>query len=386
MLQPIANIQRDQNHDDLSTVPSPLHYSVLYSFRGGGDGAGPEAGLVRDAAGNLYGTTVYGGTSGRGVVFKLDPSGNETVLHAFRGGRTDGALPFAGLVRDTAGNLYSTTYFGGPSNLGVVFKLDPRGNETVLHRFGGGFPDGAFPMAGLIRDTAGNLYGTTTSGGGSGNGVVFKLDPSGHKTLLYRFKGYPNDGYYPVAPLVRDAAGNLYGTTYFGGPTDAGVVFKLDPSGNETILHYFKSNPDGAWPAAGLVRDPAGNLYGTTETGGYFGNGVVFKLDPSNNETILHYFKKFDPADGIGPLAGLVRDATGKLYGTTYGGGSFGGGGVVFELGNGSEIIRLHSFAEYPTDAEHPCAGLVRDAAGNLYGTTDKGGSSGDGVVFKLSY
>jgi uncharacterized repeat protein (TIGR03803 family) len=276
-----------------------------------------------------------------------------TVLHTFIG-LSSGAFPAAGLGRDNAGNLYGTTEEGGDSacgsgfsfGCGVVFKLDTTGRETVLHRITVS-ADGAFPAAGLVRDNAGNLYGTTEEGGdlscgsgsGFGCGVVFKLDTSGRETVLHRFTGAA-DGGTPAAGLVRDAAGNLYGTTRGGGDLaceigfGCGVVFKLDTSGRETVLHRFTGGADGSAPLAGLVRDNAGNLYGTTEEGGEL-PGVVFKLDTTGKETVLHRFT--GGADGGYPAAGLVRDAAGNLYGTTVYGGDLAcysgmGCGVVFKL------------------------------------------------------
>jgi uncharacterized repeat protein (TIGR03803 family) len=281
--------------------------TVLYSFTGGADGATPYAGLIQDGAGNLYGTTPYAGTSGQGVVFKLircdsTPSGYEfKVLHSFTGG-ADGAIPFAGLVGDPAGNLYGTTYFGGatsacypPYGCGVVFKLSPSGTETVLYSFTG--LDGFNPN-GLVRDAAGNLYGTTVvtwlGNQEVGAGVVFKLSPNRTETVLYSFTGGA-DGGFPQAGVIRDSAGNFYGTTYFGGGSSAcpvfdnscGVVFKLSPTGTETVLHSFTGGADGGNPNAGLIQDAAGNLYGTTILGGATSTcelpywcGVVFKLAP----------------------------------------------------------------------------------------------------------
>jgi uncharacterized repeat protein (TIGR03803 family) len=279
--------------------------SVLYSFAGPPDGAEPTAALIKDKAGNLYGTTSLGGAGtctlagipGCGTAFKLDTSGNETVLHNFTDS-PDGAIPVAGLIMDKAGNLYGTTAFGGIATCfsglgcGTVFKLDTSGNETVLHSFTNS-PDGAAPSAVLIRDKAGNLYGTTAFGGASTNipcfegcGTVFKLDTSGNETLLHSFTFSGADGIIPEAGLIMDKAGNLYGTTYNGGASGnclggCGTVFKVDTSGNETVLHSFGSMAgDGISPAAGLIMDKAGNLYGTTRAGGAYGAGTVFKIIP----------------------------------------------------------------------------------------------------------
>jgi uncharacterized repeat protein (TIGR03803 family) len=259
--------------------------TVLYSFTGGADGAQPTGVLVRDASGNLYGTALIGGSfdgecpafgPGCGVVFKLHPSGTLTVLHTFTGG-TDGEGP-RGVIRDGTGNLYGTTSDGGEFHEGIVFKVDTTGKETVLHSFTGG-SDGGAPFAPLIRDAAGNLYGTTI-GGGMGLGVVFKLTPSGKETVLHSFTGGA-DGGQPYAGVVRDALGNLYGTTYNGG-TCCGVVFRVNESGKESVLYTFTGGADGSDPDASLLIQ-SGALYGTTVFGGDLsycgaGCGVVFKL------------------------------------------------------------------------------------------------------------
>ena len=386
-------------------------FKMLHAFTGLSDGGNPMASLIRDTAGNLYGTTNAGGTVACrcGIVFKLDTTGKEGVLHKFTG--ADGANPQAGLVRDAAGNLYGTTVFGGHCNFcGVVFKLDTTGKETVLHRFTFG-ADGANPQAGLVRDAAGNLYGTAGSGGidgpigacaSEGCGVAFKLDTTGKETVLHSFTGKA-DGGHPITSLVRDNAGNLYSTTYAGGIADGrcnftcGIVFKLDTTGKETVLHRFTGGADGKNSSAGLVRDAAGNLYGTTRFGGNLtcgggsvGCGVVFKLDTTGKETVLHKFT--GGTDGAFPNSVLVRDAVGNLYGTTMSGGDpLCQCGVVFKLDtNGKETV-LHKFTG-GTDGAAPQAGLLRDGAGNLYGTAFSAGSNasacggvGCGIVFKLT-
>ena len=352
---------------------------VLYSFRGKADGRFPYAGLVRDAAGNLYGTTYQGGAYGLGTVFKLSKTGKKTVLHSFARTGGDGANPEAGLVRDAAGNLYGTTPYGGASGYGTVFMLDTTGKETVLYSFTGTGGDGAEPLFGyLVRDAAGNLYGTTEGGGASGYGTVFMLDETGNETVLYSFTGTGGDGTEPAAGLVRDAAGNLYGTTKSGGASGYyGTVFMLDTTGKETVLHSFDGS-DGADPLAGLVRDAAGNLYGTTNSGD--GYGTVFMLDETGKETVLHSFKR-PSREGAYPF-GLVRDAKGNLYGTTFEGGASGLGTVFMLDKTGKETV-LHRFAG--SDGAYPDAGLVRDAKGNLYGTTSIGGAYEDGTMFELT-
>jgi uncharacterized repeat protein (TIGR03803 family) len=357
-------------------------FAVLYSFQGTPDGALPFGGLILDAAGNLYGTTDSGGVSYYGMAFKLDRTGKETVLYSFLAGY--GANPDAGLIRDAKGNFYGTTYWGGAYNWGSVFKLDKKGNETVLHSFREG-ADGQWPQAGLVRDSEGNLYGTTVRSYPGGWGTVFKLSKAGKVTVLHRFSGSP-DGEFPQAALVRDAAGNLYGTTPIGGAfKEFGTVFKVDKTGKETILHSF-SGQDGNSPLAGLIRDREGNLYGTTSGGGtgcgQDGCGTVFKLDTTGKETVLYSFT--GTPDGAGPEGALVRDAAGNLYGTTYRGGSS-DDGTVFKLDTAGKETVLHSFNR--PDGSWPAAGLARDSSGNLYGTTTEGGAyyCGCGTVFKLT-
>jgi uncharacterized repeat protein (TIGR03803 family) len=415
----------------------PDGFSVLHNFAGPPDGSNPAAGLVEDAAGNFFGTASQGGiiggacgTVGCGIAFKLDQSGNETVLHSFAG-QPDGATPLAGLVLDAAGNMYGTTLQGGASNLGTVFKLDSAGTESVLYSFTGA-PDGAAPMADLVLDAAGNLLGTTSEGGIAGAGTVFKLDFTGKESVLYSFKGEP-DGSTPLAGLILDAKGNIYGTTSQGGagpctlkthsremtPPSCGVVFEIDTAGTESVLHSFTGEPDGATPAGDLVRDAGGNLYGTTVAGGipciivapplpgqgpstetYC--GTVFKLDSTGHETLLHSFNGVP--DGAIPYGGLILDAAGNLYGTTAQGGAGGctvstglmgsenlGCGSVFEVAAAGNATVLYSFSGTGLDWA-PKAGLALGPGGNLLGTTTQGGVVGGecggfgcGVVFKLA-
>ena len=378
-------------------------YTVFHSFvasRIDPGGSSPFGGLVVDSAGNLYGTTSYGGVYGYGTVFKLDTSGNETVLHSFTNSDGDGAFPFSGLVMDAARNLYGTTYGGGSSSFGTVFKLDSLANETVLHSFTGRPDDGAFPLAGLLMDAAGDLYGTTQDGGAYGQGTVFKLDTSGDEVVLHSFSrpytdGPGADGAYPQAGLVMDAAGNLYGTASGAGAFGWGTVFKLDTSGNLTVLHTFtNSGGDGADPIGGLVMDVAGNLYGTTFGGGSSTFGTVFKLDSSGNETVLYSFAGpvfgGPGADGALSQAGLIMDLAGNLYGTTGAGGPY-GYGTVFKLDPSGKETVLHSFTGSGGDGLSPSVPLVMDTAGSLFGTTTQGGAYGNfgygygGTVFKLT-
>jgi uncharacterized repeat protein (TIGR03803 family) len=383
---------------------------VLYNFTGA-TGQYPQAGLIFDRAGNLYGTAAVGGNekacpgAGCGVVFELMPASGggwtETVIHTFD--RKDGAYPIAPLVFDQAGNLYGTTEAGGKHGYGVVFELMPAIGggwaEKVLHSFTLGY-DGAYPMAGLAIDAAGNLYGTAEEGGQYRNGVAFELLPtsSGWKhNILHSFELH---GMRPVGGLVLDSAGNLYGTTSEGGNTAGrGLVFELTPNAsgpwNEIVLYKFQgqghAGHDGAHPYGNLIFDGQGNLYGTTWNGGphHNGRGVIFKLSPSSGgtwtETILHYAGR---KGGYGYRSGLIFDTAGNLYGTGERGGGL-SGGVVFRLtptskGLWKESV-LHSFGSGTGDGVIPAGGLVFDKAGNLYGTTEYGGASNDGTVFELT-
>lgn len=371
-----------------SSVPAQGQtYRVLYSFTGGTDGASPSAGLVRDTAGNLYGTAAAGGDPGCvcGTVFKLDETGKETVLHTFTAG-SDGANPEAGLVRDAAGTLYGTTYAGGSNGCnyylgcGTAFKVEPAGKETVLYAFPGAGEAGFPPGLSSVLDAAGNLYGTTGAGGTFDSGAVFEVDTPGTETVLYSFTG-GTDGGFPAAGLIMDPAGNLYGTTsYDGGAScQCGTVFKVDTAGTETVLYSFTGGTDGSGPYAALIRDMAGNLYGTTFAGGAANVGTVFKLDKTGKEAVVHSFT--GGVDGSYPFAGLVRDAAGNLYGTASSGGAY-GHGTVFKLGTtGTETV-LHSFSG--KDGAGPEGGLLMDAKGDLYSTTTGGGAYGYGVVFGI--
>jgi uncharacterized repeat protein (TIGR03803 family) len=311
-------------------------YKTLFAFTGG-DGYGPYVGLIFDSVGNLYGTTFWGGAYGFGTVFRLSPNENggwtEKVVNSFNADGTDGYRPDAGLIFDQAGNLYGTTYSGGAhGDYGTVFKLARNSNggwtESVIHSFNNDGTDGHEPAAGLIFDPPGNIYGTTYYGGAYDYGTVFKLarnsDGGWTERVLHSFNNDGADGYEPAAALIFDQAGSLYGTTPNGGAYDSGTVFQLTPNGNgswtEKVLYAFDSN--GFGPFASLIFDPAGNLYGTTLTDGAPNFGRVFKLKPSMKggwkETVPHSFKDHP---GAYPYAGLILDGHGNLYGTTAGDG-----------------------------------------------------------------
>jgi uncharacterized repeat protein (TIGR03803 family) len=348
---------------------------TLHSFAGGNDGDHPTGTLIMDASGNLLGTTEYGGASNAGTVFRMTPSGKEKELYTFTGGG-DGARPMGGVIMDAGGNLYGTTFAGGAQNLGTVFKLTPHGKKKILHSFDG---DTYNPDAPLVMDADGNLYGTTTFGGTADNGAVFKVTPKGQETILYSFKS-DSDGYFPEGGLILDANGNLYGTTSYGGASGGGTVFKLTPDGQKTIIFSFTGGSDGSTPLAGLFMDDAGNLYGTTSDGGDNAQGVVFKVTLEGQETTLHTFS--GNPDGGFPYARLIMDASGNIYGTTNGGGGGLSFGTVFKLTPAGKETVLHAFSG--DDGAHLSQGLVMDARANLYGTAPFGGASNKGTVFKV--
>jgi uncharacterized repeat protein (TIGR03803 family) len=352
--------------------------SILLNFQGPPNGSSPSSSLVLDSAGNLFGATEYGGAINQGVVFKLDANGTLTLPHNFSGG-TDGAFPLAAVIRDSNGNLYGTTIDGGTAFFGTVYKISPNGTETVLHNFGGP-GDGANPECALIRDSKGNLYGTTEGGGLLNSGTVFKLDSANNETILYSFQN-GDDGGFPIAGVVRDSAGNLYGTAETGGSANLGVVFKLDPSGKETVLHAFTGGSDGAYPVGGVVLDADGNLYGTTSEGGSANFGTVYKIDASG-EAILHSFTGFP--DGANPQSGVAIDSAGNLYGTAPFGGA-NNSGMVYKIPKGGSESVFFSFEFGPTGAL-PSGGVILDSAGNLYGTAAQGGLNGSdyGVIYRL--
>jgi len=377
---------------------------VLHSFNDNGkDGSNPYAALIFDGSGNLYGTTQYGGKYGYGTAFELSPKTGggwtETVLHSFGKG-TDGEVPFASLIFDRSGNLYGTTFQGGKYSYGTVFELSPKTGggwtETILHSFNNRGNGGSSPEASLIFDRSGNLYGTTYNGGKYGYGTVFEFSPKTGggwtEIVLHNFNDRGKDGTLPKATLILDASGNLYGTTWGG----YGTVFELLPKTGggwaEVILHNFNQNgTDGYSPNASLIFDASGNLYGTTNAGGKYSYGTVFELSPKTGgdwaETILHNFNDSGNG-GYDPYAALIFDvASGNLYGTAGHGGEH-GAGTAFELspkaGGGWTETVLHSFG-YGTDGQYPFAGLTFDASGNLYGTTQNGGTHGDGTVFEIT-
>jgi uncharacterized repeat protein (TIGR03803 family) len=411
-------------------------------------GSAPSSGLIFDSHGNLYGTTEWGGTYGPGTVFRLAQKGGgwaEQPVHSFQP-LPSGFNPYGGLTIDAAGNLYGVTQRGGNkacggNGCGTVFELSPTASGgwagKFLHRFTGVGMDGAYPNGGLILDAAGNLYGTTSQGGKGmcvqytggpvqGCGTVFELSPTTSggwtQTILYTFQGAvlgapAADGEAPVSGLIFDTAGDLYGTTSEGGEYGYGTVYELSPKTgggwSQKLLHVFnESDTDGYGPDASLVFDKSGNLYGTTQYGGtglctdysgddVIGCGVIFELSPGAGgwtENLVYSFQ-LNGTDGWFPTSSLIFD-NGSLYGTTqYGGAGFCGYegidfgcGTVFRVsykpGDGWTETVLHSFLPDATDGQNPNSGLVLGTHGNLYGTTISGGNNGTtpgGTVFEIA-
>lgn len=382
-----------------AAVASAQTFTVVHVFHGA-DGANPEsAAIVQDSSGNLYSTTAFGGASGLGTVYKIDQKANnkETVSHSFTGG-ADGENPFTGLVLGSDGNLYGTAVGGGTNGFGTAFRTALTGAFTAFYQFQGG---AQADSPGKIVPGSSMLYGVAGGGAPFFGGMVYRLDTSG-ETDLYKFAGTA-DGTNP-SWLIRDAAGNIYGTAgggdmFCNAPGGCGVIFKIDAKGSYSVLHVFVG-PDGSGPS-GLTLDSAGNLYGTTVAGGAQNSGTVFELTPAGQLTTLYTFT--GGADGAQPQSGVIRDAAGNLYGTAYTGGTTTsqcfnfGCGVVFMLSPGTagawkETI-LHSFTG--PDGDNPLGPLLLDPSGPaIYGTTWRGGdfscstingSSSCGVVFKIS-
>ena len=401
--------------------------TTIYSTPQGSEVGYPYGGVTVDSAGNIFGTGAFGSTENIGTIFELKPSANkgwtESTIYQFLS--VDGDDPNGDLIADSSGNLYGVAEGAGANSQsggGVVFRLSPQPGDTwqyaILYDFSllagsGGVGAGPVAPTGIIFDSSGNLYGTTGFGGvygGYGDGTVFKLSPTASgpwtETTLYQFGAVKGDGSNPLGGVIFDASGNLYGTTSYGGPHGDGTVFELSPQSNgtwqETQLYAFNAGtnnvgPDGDEPRAGLTWDQEGNLYGTTVAGGNYGDGTIFKLSPNGNgtwtESVIH---AFSGSDGENPVARLIFDSAGNLYGTAeYGGPVLYASGVVFRLTpNGSTwtYTTLYTFTGVDGDGAEPMSDLTFDSAGNLYGTTYDGGLmtctfeiAGCGTLFKLA-
>lgn len=358
-------------------------FATLYSFNGVSDGAYPIPGVIQDTAGNLYGTALEHGLYGFGTVFEINTSGILTALHAFTGG-TDGAYPYAPLLRDSGGNLYGNTTEGGASGKGVVFKIDTAGNFTTLYTFVGGTTDGCNPYQGLVMDKQGNLYGTTNGCGASNDGTVFRLTPAGKETILHSFTGGANDGGEPsfYGRLLLHGSG-LYGLTQLGGASDDGVLYELKAEGLKVLYNFAGGSSDGCYSTGTPVMDAGGNFYGVTYGCGSHNYGTVWEVSENGKETTLHNFAGGD-SDGCNPISGVVVGRNGTLYGTTTLCGAYNdqgnGYGTMWELSQGT-LTLLHSFSGLEEDGAIPYGELL-GASKVGYGTTLEGGSHGYGTVW----
>jgi uncharacterized repeat protein (TIGR03803 family) len=376
------------------------------------DGSGPYLGnLIFDSAGNLYGTTVTGGTDNVGVVFELSPEGKgwkETVLHSFANNGVDGNKPYGSVVFDKNGNLYGTTTLGGTHGGGLVFELSPQASgkwkETIIHTFYANGKDGAAPYGGPVFDSAGNLYGSTDGGGKSYFGTVYELIPGANgkwtEKILHSFANNGKDGWLAVAPVILDSSGNIYGTTLLGGSGGNGIVYELTPSTggkwSEKTLHAFSSNDaQGALSYGALAFNASGDLVSTTDAGGKNNVGAVFELIPGADnkwtEKVLHSFVT-SRSTGEYPLANIIFDGSGNMYSTTqYGGNGAQSNGTIFEMlpngkgGWSEKTLYQFCIAENCDDGSVATSGLVFDKAGNMYGTTQGGGTGGGGIVYKFT-
>jgi uncharacterized repeat protein (TIGR03803 family) len=371
---------------------------LVYSFAGGNDGEYTDTELVRDSAGNLYGTSVQGGLYGGGTVFRVTPAGVHTVLYNFTGG-ADGGEPYKGVTLDEQGNLYGTAVTGGGGSCeggcGVVFELSNSGGiwtQSVIHTFKGS--DGSGPGSPVSVDQHGNVFGTTPTGGAFGIGVVYALSPNGtggwNFHVIHTFTGGADGGGGSAGRILIDSAGNLYGTCTVGGVNGFGTVYRMSLVQGRWLfktLYAFKDSPDGGLPYGGVVFDKQGNLYGTTYYAGVNDLGTVYKLTHSNGtwtESVLYSFK--GGTDGSSPISGLVADTAGNFYGTTSeGGAATCGCGVIFKMtpsagGNWTESV-VYRFPGAPGPGQ-VYNGMIGDPAGHFYGATVHGGPSNDGTIY----
>lgn len=361
------------------------NFTLLHAFAGGStDAASPAGTFIFGSDGNLYGTSGGGGSASFGTAYQLTPAGAVTVLHSFLK-YGDGAYPQGSLLEDSSGDFFGMTWGGGLTH-GVVFEVAAGGTTSTLHNFADDTTDGGYPDAGLTLGSDGNYYGTTGAGGsGSGtgsNGTVFKITPAGVETVLYVFAGGTTDGLQPQAALLLASDGNFYGTTSAGGASGNGTVFRITPSGTETLLYSFAGGTaDGTTPRARLIQGTDGNFYGTTTAGGANGYGTVFKVTPGGVETVLYSFAG-GTTDGATPAAGLLLGNDGNFYGTTSAGGS-NNAGTVFRLSPGGSETLVYVFGG-SSDGSNLQGGLVEDSNGVLYGTAASGGANGQGTAYTI--
>ncbi len=359
----------------ISVTAPGITMFTLWSFTDGTSGEFPYSPLAQGKDNNFYGTTIEGGTYGDGTVFKYTTNGTLTTLLSFNG--NNGAIPYGGLFLGKDNYFYGTAFGGGTYGDGTTFRITTAGAFTSLATLNG--INGSYPVAGLVQGSDGNFYGTTYEGGAYGFGTVFRMTTGGTLTTLAAFNS--NDGGYPSPVLVQGNDGNFYGTTENGGTNGGwGTVFQMTPSGKLTSLYSFSDGNDGAIPVAGLVQATDGNFYGTTYEGGAYQSGTVFKITPSGSLTTLYAFT--GGSDGAAPWGGLVQASDGNLYGTTQSGGTY-GFGTVFRIAPNGSLTNIVQFESY--NGANPSAALMQGSDGNLYGTTQNGGSLGVGTIFRIT-
>ncbi len=360
-------------------------YNVLHQFSNGtNDGANPYMSLVQGTDGNFYGTTYYGGASNRGTIFRINSTGSFTDLYQFKGSlANDGAYPEAALLQASDGNFYGTTYEGGSNNFGVIFRMTPAGVLTNLHIFQPiAAHDGRWSYAPLIQGTDGLLYGTTTGGGTNSDGTVFQMTLSGNESVIYSFSNSV-DGNSPDAGLFQGSDGNFYGTAEAGGSHGVGTFFRITSAGVLTPLHEFgATTSDGQNPYAGIIQGYNGNYYGTTYLGGSNSHGTVFMMTSSGVFTNIYNFGGVT-YDGLTPQGGVIQGSDSYLYGATYIGGT-NNDGALFKIGTNGGMIQLHAFGTGVGDGTHPLSGVVEGSDGNYYGATYQGGTNNDGAIFQF--
>ncbi len=350
-------------------------FTTVCQLTGGDANANSYSGLVQGSDGNFYGTSFFGGASTNGTVFRITPDGTTTTLYSFTGG-ADGAAPYASLTTAADGNFYGTTSSGGASNNGSVFRIANDGTITPLYSFTGG-ADGSRPYAGLAQANDGNLYGTAYAGGTGRDGTVFRITTNGVLTTLYSFNG--TNGAAPKAALLQAADGNLYGTTLIGGSNDFGTIFQITTNGGFTQLHSFAGAGDGQYPSAALIQACDGNLYGTTPYGGAGGNGAIYRITTNGAFSQFYAFGGQTAGHPQGPLA---QAGDSNFYGTSFDGGAS-GNGMIFQLTRGGALTTIYSF-NGTNDGANSFSGLLAASDGNLYGTTFTGGGAGNGTVFRI--
>lgn len=350
--------------------------TTLYSFTGGTDGGDPEAALVLGANGNFYGTTRRGGILNAGTVFSITPAGVLTTIHLLNA--NEGSNP-ARLALGQDGNFYGVARLGGANNQGTLFRVTPSGGLTVLHVFDGG-ANGSDPSSGLTQGSDGSFYGTATRGGGGLYGTIFRLTLAGQLTTLYTFSGGANGG-LPYAGLALGQDGNFYGATQTLGGNGYGTIYRFSLTGGLTTIHSFAVNTEGSSISTTLALGSDGNFYGVARQAGSFGYGTVFSATPTGAVTVLYNFRRSE--DGVIPVAGLVQGSDGNFYGTTNLGGLY-NYGTIFRMNSAGDLTTLHNF-DNATNGGRPNASLVQGADGNFYGTAQQGGAGGGGTAFRIT-